>query len=218
MLSQVTTGGLWSSLCFGHLSAGELEHPCQLAVFIQRTRGSAFSRLRGNLSSHVWMKAIITVNGLSQQQSSFLFLCSSGEAVANPWPHRETPLRAWLCLTSRLQLSFIFCGLCQTVWGTSPLLVSEDSRATWLPYFFSKSGRECYSSQPGNHSASSVSHSRSQLPFRLPVKMDTGSISSCASFWWSLAELCWLHGAGTTWICDSVGIFAQLCTLSRLSK
>lgn len=123
MLSQVSVRGLWSGCCFGHLSAGALENPFHLAVFIQRTRVTAFSRLRGNLSSCAWVKAIATVNGLSQQQclqTSFLFLCRWAGPVADPWAHRKTPLRACLYFTSRLQLSFIFCGLFQTVWGPVP--------------------------------------------------------------------------------------------------
>lgn len=45
MLSQVNVEGLQCSLCLGHLSAGELENPFPLALFIQRTRVSAFSGL-----------------------------------------------------------------------------------------------------------------------------------------------------------------------------
>lgn len=118
-LSQVNVSGLcvvWSlfwaplSWCTGK--------PLPPGCIYSEDKG--FSRLRGNLSCCVWVKAIATVNGLSQQQclqTSFLFLCSSGEPVANPWAHRETPLRACLYLTRRLQLSFIFCGLFKTVWG-----------------------------------------------------------------------------------------------------
>lgn len=190
-LSQVNVSGLcvvWSlfwaplSWCTGK--------PLPPGCIYSEDKG--FSRLRGNLSCCVWVKAVATVNGLSQQQclqTSFLFLCSSGEPVANPWAHRETPLRACLYLIRRLQLSFIFCGLFKTVWGPVSHWYMRTAEQHDCLFFFSKSGRRFYSSLPGNHSTSSVYHSRSQLQFQLPMKMDIGSISSYANFWWSLAAV-----------------------------
>jgi len=88
---QVNAGGLQSALCFRHLSAGELEHPFHLTVFIQRTKVNAFSRLGGNMSFCVQVKAINTINHLYQQQclkTSILFLCSSDGPLASPGAHR----------------------------------------------------------------------------------------------------------------------------------